>query len=61
MLYTGTFENPHQAMMDIVAHADTFGVDVISITVDQGSILVVETAGAFPSDQLDHIGLAEVV
>lgn len=61
MLYTGTFENPHQAITDIVAHADQFGVDLIAITIDQGSILVVETAGEFPADQLDHLGLAAVV
>lgn len=61
MLYTGTFADPHQAITDVIAHATQEGVDVISITVDQGSILVVETAGTFPVDQLDHIGLAEVI
>jgi hypothetical protein len=60
MLYTGNFEDPHLAMMDIVSHAGVFAVDVVSITVDSGSILVVETVGAFPADQLDHIGLTEV-
>lgn len=61
MLYTGTFENPNQAIIDLVAHADSFGVDLISVTVDQGSIVVVETAGEFPTDQLDHIGITEVI
>ena len=60
MLYTGNYEDPHMAVLDIVSHAGAFGVDLISITVDQGSVLVIETVGAFPAEQLDHIGLTEV-
>ena len=60
MLYTGNYEAPHLAILDIVSHAGVFDVDVVSITVDSGSILVVETVGVFPADQLDHIGLTEV-
>ena len=60
MLYTGNYEDPHMAVLDIVSHAGVFGVDLISLTVDSGSILVVETVGVFPADQLDHIGLTEV-
>lgn len=55
--YTGTFENPHLAIADVVSHAESFGIDVVSLTVEQGSIVAIETAGEMPADQLDHLGL----
>ena len=59
MLYQGSFDDPQAAVSSLILHAVALGVDLVSVTVDQG-IVVVETGSPFPTDQLDHLGIAEV-
>lgn len=56
MTYTGTYDDAHNALMDIMQHMVSFGVQLVSVQV-VGTTLTLETDVALPEDQLEHLGL----
>lgn len=59
MFYTGTFDDVHGALLDVLLHREAFGISLVSVTINQNT-LVIETMGEIPVGELDHLGL-EVV
>lgn len=54
MTYTGSYDDV--ALIDIMQHMSSFGVQLVSVQV-VGTVMTLETDIALPDDQLEHLNL----
>lgn len=54
MTYTGAYDDV--ALIDIMQHMSSFGVQLVSVQV-VGTVMTLETDIALPDDQLEHLNL----
>lgn len=59
MNYTGTFDDVNLALLEIIQHTVSFGIQITNVTIT-GGVLTFTTDAPVPDDQLEHLGI-EVV
>lgn len=59
MNYAGTFADVNVALLEIIQHTVSFGIQITSVVIDGGN-LSFTTDAPVPEDQLEHLGIQVV-
>lgn len=56
MNYTGTFSDVNLALLEIIQHTVSFGIQITQVVINGGT-LTFTTDAPVPEDQLEHLGI----